>query len=147
MDVRALRSQHQSIIEKASVLGGLCGKVRTRSDARAARAMIDCIDRELVAHLTIEDEELYPVLMDAQDAGLRFLGAEAFEGVGGLLGLWLQFRDHWTVEAILGDPRRFAEAAAGLMTALSMRVELEEDSLYPAAEAAARRGPRASGVG
>lgn len=134
--------QHRSIIDKASVLGGLCRHVKTRSDAEAARRLIDEVDVELVAHLTIEDAELYPLLMDAQDEGLRLLGAEAFEGVGGLLEVWVRFRDHWTVTAMLADPRRFAVAAGGVLGALSVRVEMEEDSLYPAADAVARRGGR-----
>jgi hypothetical protein len=137
-----MRRQHQSIIDKAAVLGGLCGLIRTRDDALEARRLITEIDLELVHHLTIEDAELYPLLMNARDQGVRILGAEAAEGIGGLLMIWIRFRDHWTAQAMLADPRRFAAATDRLMRALSMRVEMEEDSLYPAAEAVARLGTR-----
>ncbi|WP_439477595.1 hemerythrin domain-containing protein [Brevundimonas sp.] len=137
-----MRSQHRSIIDKAAVLGGFRRLIRTRDDALEARRLIAEIDLELVAHLTIEDTELYPLLMNARDEGLRILGAEAFAGIGGLLETWVRFRDHWTETAMLADPRRFAVARGRLMRALSLRAEMEEDSLYPAAEAAARLGGR-----
>ncbi|MDP1913692.1 hemerythrin domain-containing protein [Brevundimonas sp.] len=140
MDIRALKREHRSIIDKAAVLGGLCRLIRTREDALEARALITEIDLELVAHLTTEDAELYPLLMNARDKGLRILGAEAFDCIGGMLGIWVQYRNHWTVRAMLADPGRFSVATRRLMRALSVRVEMEEDSLYPAAEAAARRG-------
>ena len=142
MDIQALRHQHRSIIANAAVLGGLCRLIRTHDDAVEARRLITEIDLELVVHLTIEDAELYPLLMNARDQGLRILGTEAFEGIGGLLEIWVRFRDHWTVTAVLADPRRFAVATGRLTRALSVRVEMEEDSLYPAAEAAARLGGR-----
>lgn len=142
MDIRVLSRQHRSIIDKAAVLGGLCQLIRTREDALEARRLIEDIDLELVEHLTIEDAELYPLLMNAQDEGLRLLGSEAFEGIGGLLAIWTRHRDHWTVTAMLADTRRFAAATSGVIHALSVRVEMEEDSLYPAAEAEARRGGR-----
>ncbi|HWQ85321.1 hemerythrin domain-containing protein [Brevundimonas sp.] len=142
MDTEALSRQHRSIIDKASLLGGRCRQIRTREDADEARRLIAEVDLELVAHLSIEDAELFPLLMDARDEGLRLLGSEAFDDVGGLLEIWFRFRDHWTVTAMLADPRRFAMATGGVLGALSVRVEMEEDSLYPAADAAARRGGR-----
>jgi len=140
--LQVLRREHQSIIAKAAVLGGLCRLVRTREDAHEARFRITEIDAELVAHLAAEDTALYAVLINAQDQGLRILGAEAFEGVGGLLQVWVRFRDHWTATAILADPRSFATATDRMLRALSLRIEMEEDSLYPAAEAQARLGGR-----
>lgn len=142
MDIPALRRQHLSIIDKASVLGGLCRRVARRDDAREICRLIADLDMDILEHLTIEDAELYPLLMNARDEGLRILGAEAFEGIGGLLGIWVRFRDHWTMTAMLADPRRFAVAAGSVLGALSVRIEMEEDSLYPAAEAEARRGRR-----
>lgn len=146
MDIPTLRRQHLSIIDKASALGGLCRGIRTRDEAREACRLIADMDLDLVEHLAVEDGELYPLLMNARDQGLRILGAEAFEGIGGLLGIWVRFRDHWTETAILADPRRFAVAAGRVLGALSVRVEMEEDSLYPAVEAAARRGGRTNAV-
>lgn len=146
MDIPALRRQHLSIIDKASVLAGLCRHIKTRDEAQQACRLIADLDLDLVSHLKLEDAELYPLLMNARDQGLRLLGAEAFESVGGLLGIWVRFRDHWTEAAMLADPRRFTVAAGRVLGALTVRVEMEEDSLYPAVEAEARRGGRVTAV-
>ncbi|KQY96350.1 hemerythrin domain-containing protein [Brevundimonas sp. Root1423] len=142
MDIRALRCEHPVIIDRFSVLGGLCGRIRTRDDAHEARRLVADVDLLLVPHLTSEDAELYPLLMNASDERLRTLGAEASDSVGKLLEIWVRFRDHWTATAILADPPRFASATAGILAVLSVRVAMEEDSLYPAAEAEARFGGR-----
>jgi len=142
MDIEALIAQHHFIIDKISVLGGVCGDIKTRADANEARQLIDEIDPELVAHLAIEDAELYPLLLNSPDAGLRTIGVEALHGIGIILAVWVRFRDHWTADVMLADTGRFAAATMAVMGALSVRIEMEQDSLYPAAEAAARLGTR-----
>lgn len=142
MDTQSLSRQHRTIIDKAALLGGLCRQLRTRDEADEARGLILDIDHHLLAHLEAEDAELYPTLLNARDEALRILGAEAFESIGGLKDIWVRFRDHWTGIAILADPRRFSAATDSLLGALALRIEMEEESVYPAAAAAASRGRR-----
>lgn len=132
MDTQALRLEHSSIIGLASRLGGVAGDVKTRGDAHDARALILTIDDMLQGHLAEEDAELYPALMAAPDAETRTLGISAFEEMGCVVGAWVNYRDHWTLDAILGDPRRFAGTTKGVIGALSLRIEMENDILYPA---------------
>ena len=132
MDTQALRLEHSSIMSLASRLGGVAGAVKTRGDAHDARALILTMDDKLQGHLAEEDAELYPALMAAPDAETRTLGASAFEEMGGIVGSWVNYRDHWTPDAILGDPRRFAATTEGVIGALSLRIEMENDILYSA---------------
>lgn len=134
MDMQALRAEHSSIMALASRLGGIAGNVKTRGDAHDARALIGSIDSLLQAHLTEEDDNLYPALMAAAGEDVRRLGAEAFEAMGGIVGAWTNYCDHWSLEAILAKPGRFAAATDGVMGALSLRIEMENDVLYPAME-------------
>ena len=143
MDTRALRDEHRTITDAVSRLGGLVHDLRTRGDAHDVRAAILAIDAVLHRHLQFEDRELYPALMAAGDPAIRELGGHARENVGGLIGVWTDYRDRWTVEAILGDRRRFTDATAGVVGALSLRMEMENDQLYPALDAL--RAPRRSG--
>ena len=119
-------------------MGGVCGDIKTRADANEARHLIDEINPEIVAHLATEDAELYPLLLNSPDASLRTIGVEALESVGGIYAVWVQFREYWTADAMLADTGRFAAATTAVMGALSVRIEMEQDSLYPAAEAAMR---------
>lgn len=146
MDIEALIEQHRFIIENISILGGVGGDIKTRGDANEARQLIDKIDPVLVAHLAIEDDELYPLLLNSPDTDLRTIGVEAFESMIGIYAVWVQFREYWTADAMLADTGRFAAATSAVVGALSMRIEMEQDSLYPAAEVAMRAAARASGT-
>lgn len=132
MDTQALRAEHAAIMVLASRLGGAAGDVKTRGDAHDAHGLIAAINGLLEGHLAEEDNHLYPALMAADDAPTRELGAAAYEAMGGLVGAWTGYRDGWTIEAILGDVRRFAAATHGVIGALSLRIEMENDVLYPA---------------
>lgn len=135
MSVQALRAEHQPIIEALSRLGGVVHNLRTRADAEDARARIDVISAVLHRHLEDEDVGLYPTLIGCGVAAMQTLGRSAREEMGGLLGAWQGYCHRWTVEAMLTDPRRFAAATARVFDALSLRIELENDTLYPAISA------------
>lgn len=132
MDTRTLRAQHRVIILQATALNGLAGGIKTRDDAFQACKAVQAIDRLLVRHLTIEDEWLYPGLMAASDPVLQQQATEAFEDMGGILQAWVQYRDAWTGDRIFNEPSRFAAATRGIVGALALRVEREDDTLYPA---------------
>lgn len=134
MDTQALRDEHRSIMTMASRLGGIAGDIKTRGDAFDACTLIRTIDDLLGGHLAVEDENLYPALMAAEDEETRLLGADAFEEMGGIVGAWVNYRDHWTADVILAEPGRFAVSTSGLISALSLRIEMENDLLYPAME-------------
>ena len=134
MNTQALVEEHKSIMALASLLGGVASAIKSRSDSQEARALIQSIDALLRDHLAQEDEDLYPALMAAEDEETRRLGADASEAMGGIVGAWNNYRDHWTLEVILGQARRFAAATEALVGALALRIEMENEVLYPAME-------------
>ncbi|CAN5215395.1 hypothetical protein BH10PSE1_BH10PSE1_32550 [soil metagenome] len=130
-----LKRQHREIMLRATDLRGLGDMIKTRDDALEARAGIEGIDRMLIEHLTIEDDNLYPALLNCGDRGLAVLAADCAEEMGGILGAWVAYRDQWTAGAIMVDPKRFSAATAGVIGALALRVERENSELYPAMDA------------
>ena len=145
MDTGTLRDEHRAITDGVSRLGGLVLDIRTRGDAHDARAAILSIDAVLHRHLQFEDRELYPALMAAGDPAIRELGGKARENMGGVIDVWSDYRDRWMVEAILGDRRRFIDARPVWSAPFSLRMEMENDQLYPALDAL--HAPRRSGRG
>jgi len=99
--------------------------------AHEARALILGIDSVLVQHLTLEDEWLYPTLMSASDLAVRDHARECFEEMGAILGAWVSYRETWQAEAIQKAPDRFATATSGVIGALALRVDRENNDLYP----------------
>ena len=143
LETAALRRQHHDIMLRATSLRGLGDMIKTRQDAAEARAAIDGIDRMLTEHLTIEDDHLYPTLLDCPDRGIAEMAADCAEEMGGILGAWVAYRDRWSAAAIVADPRRFKAATAGVIGALAMRIERENSELYPAVESLVERSRKA----
>lgn len=137
MDITRLTREHRDLVARAAALVGLAEGVKTGPDVDEALALISALDQRLVEHLEAEDREVYPLLMADPDPQVRTLAVAAFEDVGSLIGAWTHFVEHWTRPTILSDTRRFAETAGCILQALMLRVQLEEDVLYPAARRAA----------
>lgn len=132
MNIRTLKAQHRVLLDQASALAGLSARVRVRDDAFEADQVIGGMHALLVQHLQIEDEWLYPTLMKASEERIRDFAADSFEEMGGVLGAWMTYRREWSEDTIHAHPERFATATRGIVEALALRVEREEDHLYPA---------------
>lgn len=126
-----LRREHASILTLASTLNGLAGSRMTRDIADQTQACMRSIDALLVGHLLHEDEHLYPALMAADDQQVRIMAEDCFADMGGILGAWIAYRDHWTAETIRTQPDRFSSATTGVLGALAIRIERENQELYP----------------
>ncbi|HEV7351746.1 MAG TPA: hemerythrin domain-containing protein [Brevundimonas sp.] len=126
-----LRDEHDRILRQASGLAGIVDRDLTRDLASEARAAIVGLDRLLVVHLTTEDDWMYPMLMASADQRVSAAAGACFQDMGGLLGAWLAYRDHWSAEAILSAPERFRAATRGVIGALALRIERENAELYP----------------
>ena len=130
-----LSTQHAVIMEQSRRLSGLAAELDSRGDAMVVRRLMEAVDGLIIQHLSIEDEQLYPTLMRAADPELRDTAMSAFEDMGGLCAVWAHYRDHWTIDRILSDPRRFRTATDDIVGALNLRVAMEESVLYPAFDA------------
>ncbi len=139
VDVEILKAQHRRIIRLASALGGLAETLKTQDDAVRARELMTALNAALIEHLAIEDGELYPVLMQSAELSVRQLAEDYVDDMGALSGAWAHYFDEWSHAKIVSNRSRFALATRGLIGALAHRVEREDDTLYPAMEAADAR--------
>lgn len=135
IDSRHFLKQHRRLLRQARELAGCAAGLRSHRDAVVVRNLIEDIDSLLSEHLTHEDAALYPTLAGSPDPQMRRTTIEAVEDMGALHGGWSWYRDHWTLNAILGDPGRFKTATGDIVGALSLRIEKEEAELYPAFDA------------
>ena len=136
MDVEILKAPHRRIIRLASALGGVAESLKTTEDAGRARELMGALNAALIEHLVIEDGELYPVLMTSHDPAVRQLAQDYVDDMGAVSGAWTHYFNEWTQAKIVSDRSRFATATKGLIGALAHRVAREDDTHYPAMEAA-----------
>ena len=97
------------------------------------RTMIVGLDTELAAHLATEDFEVYPHLLAKGDMAQREAAEIAMGDFDQLAAEWRAYVDEWTADEIEGDRELFVEASKRILSALSARVRIENEILYPLA--------------
>ena len=97
------------------------------------RTMIVALDTDLVAHLATEDLEVYPHLLAKGDMAQREAAEIAMGDFDQLASEWRAYVEEWTADEIDVDRELFVEASKRVLSALSARVRIENDILYPLA--------------
>lgn len=97
------------------------------------RTMIVALDTDLVAHLATEDLEVYPHLLAKGDMAQREAAEIAMGDFDQLAAEWRAYVDEWTADEIESDRELFIEASKRVLSALSARVRIENEILYPLA--------------
>lgn len=97
------------------------------------RTMIVGLDTELAAHLATEDFEVYPHLLAKGNMAQREAAEIAMGDFDQLAAEWRAYVDEWTADEIEGDRELFVEASKRILSALSARVRIENEILYPLA--------------
>ena len=97
------------------------------------RTMIVGLDTDLAAHLATEDLEVYPHLLAKGDLAQREAAEIAMGDFDQLAAEWRAYVDEWTADEIESDRELFIEASKRVLSALSARVRIENEILYPLA--------------
>ena len=85
----------------------------------------------LKVHLAMEDEAVYPMLLEHKDPEIRSLAQKYMIEMGGLKDAFIEYIDKWTKAfAIQQNPEEFVEATKGIFDALGKRIEKEDSELY-----------------
>lgn len=101
--------------------------------AASLHATIAELDAQLAAHLTTEDLEIYPHLLAKGDMAQREAAEIAMGDFDSLAADWRAYVADWTEAEIDADRELFVEASKRVLSALSARVRIENEILYPLA--------------
>lgn len=129
VSIERLIGEHAQIAARGDAL------VRAAASASPTmlRTMIVGLDADLVAHLATEDLEVYPHLLAKGDMAQREAAEIAMGDFEQLASEWRAYVDEWTAEEIENDRELFVEASKRVLSALSARVRIENEILYPLA--------------
>lgn len=99
----------------------------------------------LRVHFAQEDVQLYPLLTASADPVVARTAQRYVDEMGGLALELECFARHWSCSAsITGSFEEFREAAHELMLRLAVRIEREDQQLYPLAETGAEHQQRSA---
>ncbi len=128
------RQQHHAMIGLVTdVLGQLNGPA-VQANARLIHSLLRRLAGKLSAHLTTEDQSLYPALLQHSDEAVRTMARRFIDEMGSLHGDFQRFLDRWPEpEALRNDSSGFIRDAREHLDSLAKRVVKEETQLYPLA--------------
>ncbi|MET0595634.1 MAG: hemerythrin domain-containing protein [Polyangiaceae bacterium] len=129
------RSQHDELYKLALEIDAALSSAEYPGNAREVRRMMARLKGKLVVHSTMENDALYPRLLQHPDPVVRGRARAMFDDLGHIYEAVGDHHGAWSsVERIQQDPRRYADHTREIFAKLHRRMERENDELYPLAD-------------
>jgi hypothetical protein len=125
------RRQHDELDRIAKSIEGKLADLQAGAGAADVRRLLAQYTGKLAIHLRIEDEALYPQLLEGKDAVLRERAATLKIGMGALDAEFQTFVRAWpSAASIESNPGEFCRQFARIIRAIGRRMAREEVELY-----------------
>lgn len=129
----SFRKQHDEIIEELLKLEVLAQVVPLRAGEVAKQ--FECLADKINAHLAMEDQILYPLLLRSGNSAAVETARRFQSEMGGLKMRFMKFYSEWSAaKKISSNEARFLTQLADISAALKKRVAKENTELYPLAD-------------
>jgi iron-sulfur cluster repair protein YtfE (RIC family) len=125
------KTQHNEIL---AIAKEMTAELKGKSDAAVLRKQLSNLAGKLNFHLAMEDQALYPRLMERKDSAAKDMAAKFMTEMGGLGKVFSTYNDKWQLSAIRNDPAGFQSETQAVFSALTKRIGRENTELYPLAD-------------
>ena len=132
-EIERLRAEHAAIETLSHFLMAMVAAPHPPRPTELA-AVRGMLRDTLVRHLKCEDWALYPRMQSSGDAEVMRIARIFVDEMGHIAGDFAAYDARWTPEAVEADWDAFRGETIGILDALGMRIEREEQQLYPLAE-------------
>ena len=135
MNLERYRNQHDSILQMAESIEKLLTPEKLKEEADGIRSMLSALVGKLNVHLAMEDDVLYPVLLEHSKDEVNRAAKRLQDEAGDLKRIFQVFVDRWpSGEPVKTAPVAFACDVRALLTKLRDRIARENDDLFPLVE-------------
>jgi hypothetical protein len=126
------RRQHDELLQLSLEIDAALQAPAFPGNARNVRRMMARLKGKLVVHSSMENEALYPRLLQHPEPAVRQLAQNLFEEFGGIYDTLLEHHTRWSsVERIQADPNAYVTQTREIFAKLKMRMDRENSELYP----------------
>jgi hypothetical protein len=130
------RRQHEDLKNLGVEIASKLSRKTIVEEAANVRRLVAKFAGKLTVHASMENEALYPRLLDHPDPAVRARATELFDEVGALYGTFHDYAARWpTVAAIQADGPGFIKETREILFRLALRMTRENDELYPLVDA------------
>jgi len=135
--VENFRRQHADLLALAAEIGGRLTPERVAAEAAEVRRLLAQFAGKLNVHARMENDALYPRLLEHADQAVRRQAEELLSEVDGVYDAFGALLKAWpTAASIAAAPSDFIRQATKVFRVLGKRMLREEHQLYPLVEAA-----------
>ena len=128
-----LQRQHRKLLAMGAELIKL--SMKPFCDVKEVRRQLASFSGTLRVHAAMEEEGLYPQLLEAKDPQVRETAERLHAELSGLYRKWDEFMERWpTAAAIDAHTTRFRIQLAVVLATLERRMRREDAKLYPLVE-------------
>jgi hypothetical protein len=139
---RRFSEQHAELTRLAGELLALLDTRTLADDPAAARSALATFSGKLRVHAAMEEEALYPQLLQSSDPEVAAKARELLAEVGTIYAEFFAFRDKWKAsEDLRRAPEDFCRETMFLLRRLQRRMKREAQELYPLVERLTRMDP------
>jgi len=125
------RKQHAELVEIVRSIEVLLDPAKLATAATETRNLISKLLGKLSIHLAMEDQSLYPRLIQHADKSVREIAKRFATEMGGVKPSVESFGRKWTEAELRANPTAFCDEAKKLFVVLADRIKRENTQLYP----------------
>ena len=135
MNISKYKKHHEDIVAKVVELAGKLKPEVIAADPDGVHALLAEIAAMLSIHLAMEDNVLYPTILEkGSDAGKKIARDFSTE-MGNIKQIFGAYVGRWSsINTLIEKSNEFIKETEGLIAALGDRVARENSELYPLAE-------------
>jgi len=125
------RRQHKEILSVAKTISDNLDEKKLAQDSGYVRSLLSDLTGKVKVHLKMEDDGIYPILIDSNNDEVKTTAQQFSDEMGGLSQAYVDFVEKWpTPLSIQQKPAEFISEITGIFNALSARIEKEDNILY-----------------
>lgn len=126
------KRQHHELMRLAGDLLKFCEAGRVRDHAPEVRSALVRFTGKLRIHAAMENDAVYPRLMNHSREDIRKKAQALYAEVGDLYKRFDRYAKQWhDLELLRSEPERFLEETQEMLRMLGMRMMREDAELYP----------------
>ena len=124
--------QHKKIVVHATELANMIRAGKLPDNTSKAARTVKRLLLEIVSHLNVEDQKIYPMMQNHEDSHVRSIGAHFQDEMGKMAPAVVAWGEKWAAQGTISDdPDGFINETRGLFKVLKNRIDREETELYP----------------
>lgn len=125
------REQHREILEIAGQINEHLSVQSLDENPKDVSKLLARLAGKLKGHLAMEDRALYPKLLAHEDNQINQTAARFQHEMGGIADTFGAYQGRWSSpDAIQASPKDFIVESKRLFSALSRRIDSEDNFLY-----------------